>query len=394
MSSFTSLPTAPAVTAALKKRQNAKKTMRRTRNFFVFLGASSLVALCVLASAAASSASAVKELTDATFEHDTQASTGATTGDWFVKFYAPWCGHCKAMAAAWEDLAKELKGKINVAKLDATSNSITAKRFKIQGFPTLYYLSKVCPQATRLLDRRRDMQKLLACSNAYSDPCFRKWSCSEHASHSSVVCAALLRFHDLLLQSRMVHAGGRKKMTYRVSQHHEVTQRWLTAEVIVTSCVTCLHCVLTSMEPSLYVLLLGQSCPALHTEQVSRKTVETSASSVALFTVLASSQGKMYEYRGERSVEKLKAFAEGGWKSVQGEAIPAPLSTLDVLKDEFISAFLQLQGIVYHAPLPFFLLFFIGVASGCMLTCLCNFCCSKRDQKRSAVTSRSAKKKD
>lgn len=47
------------------------------------------------------------------------------------------------MAAAWEDLAKELKGKINVAKLDATSNSITAKRFKIQGFPTLYYLSKV-----------------------------------------------------------------------------------------------------------------------------------------------------------------------------------------------------------------------------------------------------------
>lgn len=35
-------------------------------------------------------ASEVVELTDANFEHLTQASTGATTGDWFVAFSAPW----------------------------------------------------------------------------------------------------------------------------------------------------------------------------------------------------------------------------------------------------------------------------------------------------------------
>jgi hypothetical protein len=38
---------------------------------------------------AAAPTSFVHTLTDATFEHDTQASTGSTTGDWFVEFYAP-----------------------------------------------------------------------------------------------------------------------------------------------------------------------------------------------------------------------------------------------------------------------------------------------------------------
>ena len=35
-------------------------------------------------------ASDVIELNEENFEHETQASTGATTGDWFIKFYAPW----------------------------------------------------------------------------------------------------------------------------------------------------------------------------------------------------------------------------------------------------------------------------------------------------------------
>lgn len=88
-------------------------------------------------------AAEVVVLTDENFEHLTQASTGATTGDWFVKFYAPWCGHCKKMAPTWDELAERLEGTyVNVAKVSVTENRAIGKRFGIKGYPTIKFFSK------------------------------------------------------------------------------------------------------------------------------------------------------------------------------------------------------------------------------------------------------------
>ena len=79
------------------------------------------------------------------FEHLTQVSTGATTGDWFIKFYAPWCGHCKRLQPTWEELARKLKDEdayVNVASVDVTANPEFGRRFDIRGYPTLLFFSK------------------------------------------------------------------------------------------------------------------------------------------------------------------------------------------------------------------------------------------------------------
>jgi protein disulfide-isomerase A1 len=62
--------------------------------------------------------------------------------DFLVKFYAPWCGHCKSLAPIWEEAAAEIKDvpNLKIAKFDATMNE--ANGVEIQGYPTLKFYKK------------------------------------------------------------------------------------------------------------------------------------------------------------------------------------------------------------------------------------------------------------
>lgn len=54
-----------------------------------------------------------------------------------VKFYAPWCGHCKKMAPAYEQLSNEKLTNVVIAEVDATVESNLASEYDVKGFPTL-----------------------------------------------------------------------------------------------------------------------------------------------------------------------------------------------------------------------------------------------------------------
>jgi len=64
------------------------------------------------------------------------------TGDgklWFIKFYAPWCGHCKKLAPTWKELGDAYadNADINIAHVDCVADKSTCKAAEVKGYPTL-----------------------------------------------------------------------------------------------------------------------------------------------------------------------------------------------------------------------------------------------------------------
>lgn len=76
-------------------------------------------------------------LDDASFDRTVESSTVPV----LVDFYAAWCGPCKMMAPAVDELAAKHIGKALVAKLDTDRSPATAQRFRIMGVPTTIVFS-------------------------------------------------------------------------------------------------------------------------------------------------------------------------------------------------------------------------------------------------------------
>ena len=108
----------------------------------------SVVLLAALASAQ------VYQLTSETFDVALQE------GPLFVKFYAPWCGHCKRLSPAWDALGELVKqgelGGTRVAKVDCTSEKGLQQRYGVRSYPTLLYLGSDGTMKKHLGNRELD----------------------------------------------------------------------------------------------------------------------------------------------------------------------------------------------------------------------------------------------
>ena len=74
-----------------------------------------------------------KAVTDDTFKQDVLEAPGAV----LVDFWAEWCGPCRMIAPALEEIATEMGDKVTIAKLNIDENPDTPGRYGVRGIPTM-----------------------------------------------------------------------------------------------------------------------------------------------------------------------------------------------------------------------------------------------------------------
>ncbi|PPJ60971.1 hypothetical protein CBER1_11815 [Cercospora berteroae] len=68
-----------------------------------------------------------------------QRMVTTTLDPWFIKFYAPWCHHCQAMAPSWQGMAKQMEGRLNVGEVNCEAEKRLCKDVKVRGYPTIMF---------------------------------------------------------------------------------------------------------------------------------------------------------------------------------------------------------------------------------------------------------------
>jgi thioredoxin 1 len=89
---------------------------------------------------------ASKKVTDQTFDSDVLGSDTPVV----VDFWAEWCGPCRMIAPALEEISSEMEGKVTIAKLNIDENQNIAMKYQVRSIPTLILFKNGQPAAMKV----------------------------------------------------------------------------------------------------------------------------------------------------------------------------------------------------------------------------------------------------
>jgi len=89
---------------------------------------------------------ATKAITDASFEGDVLQADGPV----LVDFWAEWCGPCKMIGPALEEISNEMLGKVTIAKLNIDDSPDAPAKYGVRGIPTMILFNKGVPVETKV----------------------------------------------------------------------------------------------------------------------------------------------------------------------------------------------------------------------------------------------------
>jgi len=112
--------------------------------------------------------------------HNWHDVVGNEHHDVLVKYYAPWCGHCKNLAPIWTELGQYVEGldEVVIAKMDSTANEVAG--VAVRSYPTLIWYPKDNKKGIPYQGGRelKDFQEFLA----ENSPAYRDWHAKKHGS--------------------------------------------------------------------------------------------------------------------------------------------------------------------------------------------------------------------